>query len=74
MGGRFTLSDDSHGIDQVGLNYERAWNNLTRSGITRLYYLAPTSDPAKVHDPRFPNVCWEYMSVSAAKAHPFFQP
>ena len=23
LGGRFTLSDDSHGVDQVGLNLQR---------------------------------------------------
>ncbi|CAK1368054.1 putative histidinol-phosphatase [Cercospora beticola] len=74
MGGRFTYSDDSHGVEQVGLNYAKALeNNIVRAGITELYCLAPTTDKTKVHDERFPTVCWEPIPIETIKAHAFFQ-
>ena len=74
MGGRFTFSCDSHGVEQVGLNYAKALErNIQRAGISELYYLAPTTDKTKLHDARFPTVCWEAMPVDALRAHPFFQ-
>lgn len=74
MGGRFTLSDDSHGVEQVALNYTRAWsNNVLRAGITELFHLAPTADSTKVHDDRFPDVCWVRTSVADLATHAFFQ-
>jgi len=39
MGGKFTLSDDSHGVAQVGLNFERVLDYLKSLGVTELYYL-----------------------------------
>lgn len=39
MGGKFTLSDDSHGIEQVGTNFERAFDYLDGLGITELFVL-----------------------------------
>ncbi|ESW97451.1 hypothetical protein KL918_001064 [Ogataea parapolymorpha] len=38
-GGRFCLSDDSHGVKQVGLNYEKALKHLQELGLDKLYYL-----------------------------------
>ncbi|KAF2212624.1 hypothetical protein CERZMDRAFT_97120 [Cercospora zeae-maydis SCOH1-5] len=74
MGGRFTYSDDSHGVDQVGLNYAKALeNNIVRAGITELYCLAPTTDKTKVHDERFPAVCWDRIPIETIQAHAFFQ-
>ncbi|CZT18344.1 related to histidinol-phosphatase [Ramularia collo-cygni] len=74
MGGRFTLSDDSHGIEHVALNYKRAWeNNVLRAGLPELVCLAPTADKTKVHDDRFPGVCWESFPVADLAEHAFFQ-
>ncbi|KAL7627279.1 hypothetical protein AAE478_001468 [Parahypoxylon ruwenzoriense] len=39
LGGRFTLSDDSHGIAQVGTNYSRALDYLAGMGVTSLWML-----------------------------------
>jgi histidinol phosphatase-like PHP family hydrolase len=39
MGGKFTLSDDSHGIAQVGLNFGRALDYLRSLGVETLHYL-----------------------------------
>ncbi|KAI1098306.1 histidinol-phosphatase [Jackrogersella minutella] len=38
-GGRFTLSDDSHGVAQVGTNYARALDFLAALGVTALWKL-----------------------------------
>ncbi|KAL5478312.1 hypothetical protein ACEPAI_2496 [Sanghuangporus weigelae] len=39
VGGRFTLSDDSHGPHAVGLNYDKLYAYLRELGITELWYL-----------------------------------
>lgn len=37
-GGRFALSDDSHGIHQVGTNYHRMLDFIREIGISKLYF------------------------------------
>jgi histidinol-phosphatase (PHP family) len=39
LGGRLTLSDDSHGVAQVGLNFALVKNYLESLGVENLYYL-----------------------------------
>ncbi|KAI0458762.1 histidinol-phosphatase [Xylaria acuta] len=39
LGGKFTLSDDSHGIAQLGTNYGRALDFLSSLGVTILWML-----------------------------------
>ncbi|KAI0478620.1 histidinol-phosphatase [Xylariaceae sp. FL0804] len=39
LGGRFTLSDDSHGIAQLGTNYARALDYLAGLGVASLWTL-----------------------------------
>ena len=39
MGGKLTLSDDSHGVAQVGTNFERAFEYLESLGVNELYLL-----------------------------------
>lgn len=73
MGGRFTLSDDSHGIEQVGLNYEKVLACVERAGITELWHIGSTSRSTAAPDPRFPNVQWLSVSVDELKAHRFWQ-
>lgn len=38
-GGRFCLSDDSHTVDQVGLNYHKVWDYVKSLGLSTIYYL-----------------------------------
>jgi histidinol-phosphatase (PHP family) len=38
-GGRFALSDDSHGPHAVGLNYDRMFKYLRRHGLEEIWYL-----------------------------------
>ncbi|KAK0261702.1 hypothetical protein LTR35_006560 [Friedmanniomyces endolithicus] len=74
MGGRFTLSDDSHGIPQVGLNYGKVLQCVERAGITELWHLAPIGPTSsdKLPDPRFPNVRWIDVQVTKLKEHGFW--
>ncbi|KAI0640508.1 polymerase/histidinol phosphatase-like protein [Trametes meyenii] len=44
-GGRFALSDDSHGPLAVGLNYHRLWLYARQVGISELWALEPSSLP-----------------------------
>jgi histidinol-phosphatase (PHP family) len=39
MGGRICLSDDSHGVAQVGLNYGRMKMYLEKMGVDEIWYL-----------------------------------
>ncbi|KAI1267124.1 histidinol-phosphatase [Xylariaceae sp. FL1019] len=45
LGGRFTLSDDSHGIAQVGTNYGRALDYLASLNVTTLWTFRKQSGP-----------------------------
>ena len=38
-GGRFALSDDSHGPQGVGLNYDKMYNYFKEVGIKDIWYL-----------------------------------
>jgi histidinol-phosphatase (PHP family) len=38
LGGRFTLSDDAHSIDQVGLNYAKVLPAIKAAGIEHIYF------------------------------------
>ncbi|KAK5709371.1 hypothetical protein LTR17_019825 [Elasticomyces elasticus] len=71
MGGRFTLSDDSHGIAQVGLNYEKVLHCVERAGITELSHLVPATAESSI-DPRFPEVQWAAVQVADLKQHAFW--
>ncbi|PPR06746.1 hypothetical protein CVT24_013053 [Panaeolus cyanescens] len=44
-GGRFALSDDSHGPHAVGLNYHRLPQYLRSVGISELWYLKASATP-----------------------------
>lgn len=56
LGGRFCLSDDSHGVDQVGLNFGRVMEFVRRVGIETLYFLqvVEEDDADSAVDARFP--------------------
>lgn len=66
-GGRFCLSDDSHGVDQVGLNFHRVLDFVESVGIPTLHYLQ-LSDTATGADGRFPRTQIASIGVAEAKA------
>lgn len=39
LGGKFCLSDDSHGLAQIGLNYHKVWQYVKDMGITHISHL-----------------------------------
>ena len=45
MGGRFTFSDDSHGIAQVATNYKRGLDYLESLGVSSVWTLERTPHP-----------------------------
>lgn len=73
MGGRFTLSDDSHGIDQVGANYGKVLECIKRAGVAEICHLVPAMDGVDAHDSRFPNVAWKTVSISELESHGFWK-
>lgn len=72
MGGRFTLSDDSHGIEQVGLNYAKTLNCVKKAGIDQIWYIAPTSDTVSQNDHRFPGIGWKSVGIADLERHTFW--
>jgi histidinol-phosphatase (PHP family) len=39
LGGKFCLSDDSHGVAQVAIHYDKVIDYLRRLGVSQVYYL-----------------------------------
>lgn len=71
LGGRFCLSDDSHGIDQVGLNFHRVLDFVETVGISTLHYLQLSetdTDTASSPDDRFPRTLVASIGVADARA------
>lgn len=50
MGGKFTFSDDSHGISQVATNYARGLDYLESLGVTELWTLERVPHPGTEED------------------------
>lgn len=72
IGGRFTLSDDSHGVDQVGLNYHKTIDCVERAGITELYCLAPALKSETPVSDHFASVQWRSVPITDLKRHAFW--
>ena len=75
-GGRFCLSDDSHGLEQVGLNFHRVVPFLEQVGVSKLHYLGlgeggGGDDDAPV-DARFPRTQIKEVSLEEVKKMSFW--
>ncbi|CAF9904283.1 MAG: histidinolphosphatase [Alectoria fallacina] len=68
-GGAFTLSDDSHGIKQVGTNYGRCLSFAEEAGITSITIL---EKGVATRDSRFPGITTNVVSLMELKEHPSF--
>jgi histidinol-phosphatase (PHP family) len=64
MGGKLTLSDDSHGIAQVGTNFERAFAYLESLEVKELFLLESTGVLAQEKK----SVCIRSVTLAEAKA------
>ena len=61
LGGGFVMSDDSHGIDQIGTNYARLLAFIEKSGIQEIHY----ADQAGTRkDSRFPDSGFSTIAVA----------
>jgi len=63
--GQFALSDDSHGVDQVGTSYDRLLRFVEEMGIKEIVYLEKGS---MTRDARFPNISMSTIAVQDLKA------
>ncbi|KAL9095294.1 MAG: hypothetical protein Q9165_002551 [Trypethelium subeluteriae] len=72
MHGRFVLSDDSHGVHQVALNYPRMLSAIREAGIQEIYFLKRTGKTGL--DPRFPGVQAVDVPVASLEGHKVFEP
>lgn len=68
-GGWFALSDDSHGVDQVGLNYTRVLDFVDTAGIYSLTYLQRGE---KTTDERFPGISTSAVPLAQLRKHAFW--
>lgn len=73
-GGRFCLSDDSHGVEQISLNFKRVLDFLDSTGISTVHYLqvADNEESASAPDARFPRTEIASISVEELKGLEFW--
>jgi histidinol-phosphatase (PHP family) len=70
LGGAFVMSDDSHGIDQIGTNYGKLLAFIQRAGIEEIQYI----DPSGVRsDVRFSSAGFASIATSKLAALPFWK-
>ncbi|KAJ5731162.1 Histidinol-phosphatase [Penicillium malachiteum] len=74
-GGRLCLSDDSHGVDQVSLNFHRVLEFLDCTGISELHYLqmVEQSETFIAPDARFPRTQVASISLDEVKQMAFWK-
>ncbi|KIW19484.1 hypothetical protein PV08_00056 [Exophiala spinifera] len=71
-GVRFCLSDDSHGCDQVALNYTRVLSFLDTAGVSHLTVLKRGAHASPTLDKRFPGLCFDSVELKDVRGHPFW--
>lgn len=67
MNGGFVMSDDSHGIDQVGTNYARLLAFIQRAGIEKIHYAdrdVTTKDDSFIKGGGFSNILVKDLALS----------
>ncbi|KAL8783964.1 MAG: hypothetical protein Q9213_004295 [Squamulea squamosa] len=69
LGGSFTISDDSHGVDQIGCHYQELLRFAKQVGILQITFFEK-GFPNK--DSRFPDVTTNKTALSQLESHPFF--
>ncbi|KAF2746354.1 histidinol phosphate phosphatase H [Sporormia fimetaria CBS 119925] len=69
LGGRFTISDDSHGVAQLGTNYHRLLDFIKKVGIETIWYADRRTQSTS--DARF-RAGFSSMSVEELIQHPYW--
>lgn len=64
------MSDDSHGIDQLGTNYGRLLLFIRKAGIEEIHYIDPSGAQSDV---RFPNAGFASIATSKLAVLPFWK-
>lgn len=70
LGGSFVLSDDSHGIDQIGTNYAPCLAFIQKAGIKEIHYI---DKGGLRNDDRFPSAGFTSIQTSTLAALPFWK-
>jgi hypothetical protein len=70
LGGAFVMSDDSHGVDQIGTNYARLLAFIGETGIDEMHFVDRTGIQS---DSRFPNAGFLSIAVSELSELPFWK-
>lgn len=63
------MSDDSHGVEQVGVHYEKVLEFVERTGIQDLHFFVREDATS---DLRFPHTSLRSASVASIKDHAFW--
>lgn len=72
-GGKFCLSDDSHGVEQVALNYHQLHSFMQDAGIQKLHYLVHTEEKhSRPFREEFPNCVLGAATVEELSTHAFW--
>lgn len=69
LGGQFTLSDDSHGIDHIGSDYRELLRFAEKVGITQITFLEARS---AIQGSQLPDVTAKTTPLAQLQSHPFF--
>lgn len=72
LGGRFALSDDSHGIEHVGTNYHRMLEFVKKAGISEIYYADREAPATSRKDSRFPNAGFSRIAIEGLVEMPYW--
>lgn len=71
--GKFCLSDDSHGVEQVALNYHQLHSFLQKTGIRTLHYLTHAQErPPNTFREDFPHCVVAAVDVNELNNHAFW--
>ena len=69
----FCLSDDSHGTDQVALNYGRVLSFLDEVGITSVTFLQHRAPLEQASDARFRTLHYHQTELHELRKHVFWE-
>lgn len=64
------MSDDSHGIEQIGTNYTRLLAFIQKTGISSIHYIDPRAGARK--NSRFPSIGFTSIAVTDLAQLPFW--
>lgn len=70
LGGRFVLSDDSHGVAHVGLHYDKVLDFVRTAGIRELYFVRASPSARGLEEGEMPSL--SRVNLAELEADPFW--